>query len=962
MSEGRSGTARRLLAYGACAAALLGAIGFAHYIHESQRRERDAAEDLGVLAEFEARQIASWRRERIGDASLHTEALLIVGRVQQVLDGSAPGLVAETANWLAKLRESYGYTQAFLVDAAGRPVVASGAEAGSLPDSAADLARRALTETQPVSRLDRGPGGGPLGLLVASALRVADGQAPPGALVLRMDVEPQLLVPRLATAPLGPTAETFLIRHEGDDVVFLTPLRHDPPLPLRLPRTTPDLVGAAATAPDAPASVRGRDYAGTPVLAAARRVPGTDWFALAKLDRSAIAWPARRQAALLAASTGAVLLVAGLLAALLSLRSREARRLAHERERHRRREAELRSAYLSQFAPDAILLADEDAKVLDANERALEMFGAVRGDLIGRHGSALFAEPDRARFDELRERALAGEAIEARAVRDDGSAFPVETTARRIEFEGTPYLVAVVRDVSERRAAAAALEAANRRFRAVFENANDAILLVDGVRIVECNERAAELLGRPRRELLAHGLDGSELEAGICQRARDSVDRRSGGAVVFSQRLGGRDGPGREVEVSVSRLDLDQRDLTLVVARDVSERRRFEQRERQAQKMEALGQLAGGIAHDFNNLLTAIVGHSEILELEIPETDPSQREMLAEIRHSAELGASLTRKLLAFSRGQELRLRVVEVNEAIRSVERLLRPLVGESVALRLRLAGEPLRVRIDRGQFEQILVNLAVNARDAMPEGGTLTFHTASVGASVGGAVGGAVGPQGASGAGAGRVRIRVCDTGVGMDEAVRIRALEPFFTTKEPGRGTGLGLATVYGIVRQSGGELSLHSGPGRGTTVEIVLPRTHEASVDEPTAPRRVSGGSESLLLVDDSAAVRRVTVAALESAGYRVEATTAPHEAFQRMEKDPERFDLVITDVVMPGMSGIELVRRLRGLRPDLRVLYVSGYAPEEILARAPDDEPVDLVPKPFTPALLTERVRRALDRP
>ncbi len=384
---------------------------------------------------------------------------------------------------------------------------------------------------------------------------------------------------------------------------------------------------------------------------------------------------------------------------------------------------------------------------------------------------------------------------------------------------------------------------------------------------------------------------------------------------------------------------------------DVSERKELESQLMQSQKMESVGRLAGGVAHDFNNLLTAIFGE---LELATSDLQPSSelRASLGVIREAAERASQLTSQLLAFARQQVFALQTVDLNGLVLRLADLLGRLLGEDIRLELATSQELWRVRVDPHQVEQVIVNLSVNAREAMIHGGTLTIETRSE----------RVTPESARmGIEPGDYAVvSVRDTGTGMDESVRERAFEPFFTTKE--MGTGLGLATCYGIVQQLGGQIRLDSEPGRGTTVQMFLPRSHESPTEVLEAPKSPAEGHEVVLVVEDEPAVRSMTVRGLRKHGYTVLEAMSGHDALERIESSAIPIDLVVSDVVMPEMSGRELAQRVVAVSPETRLLFVSGYT-DSIVARhglGEDEAEVPFLQKPYTPATLARKVRSLLD--
>jgi two-component system cell cycle sensor histidine kinase/response regulator CckA len=377
---------------------------------------------------------------------------------------------------------------------------------------------------------------------------------------------------------------------------------------------------------------------------------------------------------------------------------------------------------------------------------------------------------------------------------------------------------------------------------------------------------------------------------------------------------------------------------------------------RQVQKMEAIGRLAGGVAHDFNNLLTVILSYSSMLCNALPTSHPARVD-IQEIHKAGERAAALTRQLLAFSRQQVLEPRVLDLNKILLDMDGMTRRLLGEDIALRI-VPGENLRpVRVDAAQMEQVIMNLAVNARDAMPRGGVLTIATENVELAESYV-------DAYAGARAGRyVALTVSDTGDGMDKATVGRIFEPFFTTKERGKGTGLGLATVFGVVKQSGGYIGVDSEPGRGTTFRVVLPPSEDGAASAATTRAASVArpvGTEMILLVEDEGQVRTLLRNILLRAGYRVFDTSSPDEALRESERFEGEIHLLVTDVVMPGMNGRQLAERVMSGRAKIRVLYLSGYSEDIIAHHGVLDPGVTLLPKPVTPEALLQRVREVLD--
>jgi two-component system cell cycle sensor histidine kinase/response regulator CckA len=511
----------------------------------------------------------------------------------------------------------------------------------------------------------------------------------------------------------------------------------------------------------------------------------------------------------------------------------------------------------------------------------------------------------------------------------------------------------------QRRHAEEALRASEERFRALVENSSDGLLLIDRVgRITYTTPSSERHLGWKPDQMIGRSvfdfLDTEDRErVGI--RMAEAL-RHPGKVVTAEGRFHHGDGSWRIMEgVAVNRLtDRSVRAIILNI-RDLTERRRLEEQLRQSQKMEAVGQLAGGVAHDFNNLLTAILGYCNLMLDDIPLDNPIRSD-LEEVRLAGERAAALTRQLLAFSRRQMLQPQVVDINAIIRQIEKLLRRLISADVELVTDLAPELPPVRVDPASLEQVLMNLAVNARDAMPLGGRLTIETAQVDLDETYAISHADVVPGSY------IMLAVGDTGEGMDEATRLRVFEPFFTTKEQGKGSGLGLATVYGIVTQSGGHVWVYSEPGHGTVFKVYLPRA-EAVKPVPVAEHERAaarkGGWETVLLVEDESAVRALAREVLRRHGYVVLEARHGVDALRLAERHPDDIHLMITDVVMPHMGGRELAERLIAVRPNMKVLFMSGYTDQAVMDRhiTPGSA---FLQKPFTPQAFARKVRTVLD--
>ncbi len=623
--------------------------------------------------------------------------------------------------------------------------------------------------------------------------------------------------------------------------------------------------------------------------------------------------------------------------------------------------SEMRYRRLFESAQDGIVILDAvTGMIVDINPFLLNLLGYARQAVLGRKiweiGFSKDLLANQSNFTELQQKG---------SVRYED--LPLETIDGRrieVEFVSNVYLVGGhkviqcnIRDITERRQAERALRLQSAALTAA---ANPMVITDRGGTIQWVNTAFAEVTGYGAEESLGKN-PRQLLRSGVHEPTfyKDMWDTILGGAVWHGEITNRRkDGTLYPEEMTITPVKDASGEITHFVAikQDLTRRKQLEAQLRQAQKMESVGRLAGGIAHDFNNLLTVILGTVDLSLADRNEADPLLADLL-EVRRAGEQAARLTRQLLAFSRQQILQPKVLNLNEAVAEMMNLLQRLLGEDVTVAFAPGIDLDFVKVDPGQVEQVLINLGINARDAMPGGGTLTIETRNVTLDEAFAAGHPTAQPGP------HVQLLVSDTGIGMDEATRLQIFEPFFTTKTSAKGTGLGLSTVYGIVKQSGGTIWVQSDPGRGSCFSIYLPRAEgPPTTTEDVPPVTVSRGSETILVVEDENALRSLAKRLLETAGYSVLVAANGEEALACIERQDAPVHLVLTDLVMPGMGGRELAKRLSARFPKLKIVFTSGYTDDAILHQGPFDDGTHFLGKPYTMAGLRTKVRNVLDSP
>ena len=613
-------------------------------------------------------------------------------------------------------------------------------------------------------------------------------------------------------------------------------------------------------------------------------------------------------------------------------------------------------------APNPIIVLNPDTSTRYVNPALENLTGFSSSELIGSKApypwwtKETLAKTSR----DLKEAMHKGEKqLENLFQKKNGERFWVEITSVPIMKNGEfKYYLANWVDITNHKEAEEALKKSEEKFKAIFNESLDVVMIMDSEsgEILSVNQSVSHILGYENKGLLEKHF--SILFPSESKLTGNNLLEKLfiHGSVFESQEFVRADGSVLPMDLTATVVPWDKGKAILATFRDVSERKILEDQFRQAQKMEAIGVLAGGVAHDFNNLLTTIIGCSDLMMMSIGK-DHELREDLEDIKKAGYQAASLTRQLLAFSRRQILEPKVIDLNDVIPDMDRMLRRLIGEDIDLETVLTPDLGRVEADPGQIEQIIMNLAVNARDAMPRGGRLTIETANMDLDVTYArnhMAVTPGPY---------VMMAISDSGTGMDEETLSKVFDPFFTTKEVGKGTGLGLSTIYGIVKQSNGNIWAYSEPGKGTTFKIYLPRV-EKEIEETEAVEAAAEsltGSEAILVVEDNEMVRDLVQTIFQRHGYSVLTAQDGEEAIKVSKEHDGPIHLMVTDVVMPNMSGKELAERLNALRPDMKVLYMSGYTDNAIVHHGVLAQEMVFIQKPFTPESLARKVREVIDK-
>ncbi len=951
------------------------------WFYRSQDREmrRRAIEELQAVARMKLDQIVAWRAAALADAVLLMESPFLAEGVSAWMDRPETATLEKILGRVRSMRRHKHYADVLIVDASGKIHLSLDGKSVRLHSEALQAVEDALRLRRPViTELHRGPGDLPPHLdIVAPVFRMQGGVAEPaGAIVLREDAR-QTLYPLIQSwLTPSPSAETLLVRRDQDHVLFLNDLRFrkGAALDLRIPLTRTD-VPAVMAVRGSTGVVEGKDYRGVEVLSVLNRIPNSPWLMVAKVDAKEVFAFWRFQAVLIAALILALMAAMAVAAGALIQRNKKVYFRDLFRTREALLESEARHRMILMSVGDGVLVTDSQGRVTMLNPVAETLTGWRQDEAVGRSIEEVFRiinEETRASVESpvpkvLREGRIIGLANHTLLIAKDGAEFPIADSGAPIRTPDGAIsgVVLVFRDQRAERAADEFLRRSEQQFRDLFTRMLEGFALHE----IICDETGRPtdyrfLQVNPAFEHMT-GLSASAIVGRTVREVMPGIESHwidTYGEVALT---------GRPIQLENYTKELDRHyrisafcpspgqfavsfeDITSV-KRAEAEKEQLQAQLLQAQKMEAIGRLAGGVAHDFNNMLSIILGYGDML-LEAAPPDHPFRESLKEVVDAGMRAKSLTRQLLAYGRKQMLEMKTAGLNQIIRNFEKLLRRTIGEDIRMQLMLSPEDIPVRVDIPQMEQVLMNLAVNARDAMPEGGVLTIETDI------NVLDEAYAKEKPGVSPGTYAMMAISDNGCGMDPETQAKIFDPFFTTKDMDKGTGLGLSMVYGIVKQHGGNVWVYSEPGQGSTFKIYLPvasKTPSVEVEIPeTAPAPVS--DTTVLVVEDEPTVRRLVCTMLKKGGFHVlEADGAP-AAIELADNYKGHIHLVLSDVVMPEMKGNELAQRIVALHPEAKALFMSGYTENVIFRQGILDRGVQFIQKPFSAKGLREKVQKAI---
>lgn len=992
-------SAPQWLIWGILGIFLVLSVGGAWFFQQQRNQARyQTEEQLLTIARFKANEIAQWRAARLHDAAVLAGDPFFLEAAQAWMQSPDPINRKKLLDHFRTIQKQYSYWNILLTSPEAKNLlVFNGPSGGALGKTAANSLTEAL-RNKSVVMTDLIPGEGPLPVrldTIAPLISSSNKAVPFGAIVLVSDVQ-TYLYPLIQSWPLpSKSAESLLVRRDGDSVLYLNELRHrkNTAFILRLPLTQTSLPAVMAVQ-GRKGVVEGAHYRGVNVFSAMQPVAGTTWYLVAKMDESeALAAWHNRSLLIIGLTISLFLAAVAMIGAVWQQNMKVSYRLNLETEKARSA-AEQQYGTTLMCIGDGVIVTDAKGLVTLLNPVAEELTGWTHGEALGRPVESIFNicnENTRQKVDNPIQKVIesgltVGLANHTVLISNSGVEYPIMDSSAPIRDANGDLIgiVLVFRDQTAERAAERLLKTERDNLQAILRASPVGLLVFD--------ETEHLTIASPEAERLFHRKlkPGDSLRCGEFLGCWNCTTYLEGcgesepcSACALNNAIRGalREGKGVQNQDCIIERQVDGNKESLflsfgiapvllegfwhavVVLQDVSDRilaekrsERLAQQLQQAMKMEAIGRLAGGVAHDFNNLLTGIGGYTELLISNLNPQDP-MLEDLNEIRKATQSAATLTSQLLAFSRKQLIEPRILSLNDLISGLRKMIQRLIGEDIELQAILKNNLSSVKIDPGQFEQILVNMAVNARDAMPDGGKLTIETANVDLDEDYQT---THPYISPGR---YVMLAISDTGCGMNAEVKSHLFEPFYTTKQKGRGTGLGLATIYGAVKQSGGSIEVYSEPEKGTTFRIYLPAIAQPAelLDiEKSISTSLPGGEETILLVEDERIVRELAIKILKRLKYNILPASNGTEALGIARNYSGVINLLITDVVMPGMNGRQLAEQLQLIRPQIKVLFTSGYTENAIAHHGVIDSNLNFIGKPYSSRDLARKIRQVLE--
>lgn len=933
--------------------------------HEKQYSMR-TEQELSAIKELKVSQIVNWREERVNDVRILSENQAIIRNISRFMENERDHkLKDETLELMSDLVKYYSYEWAMLFNAEGRLMLLAGEKPDHIENSVKGYIADAMKKKK-VGFIDlhKGEVTGEIhfGISVPLFLEVNKESRFAGVLILRIDPF-KFLYPLIQSWPTpSRTGETLLVRREGNKVVFLNELRHRRDtaftlFSLRFPLSKRDLPATMAVL-GTTGIIEGIDYRGVPVMASIGAIPDSPWFIVSKMDKEEIYAPMRERIWVVVIFVVLLLLGSALGIGLVWRQQRVMYyRKQYEAAKAYRILASRQEAILASV-PDIIMEVDNNKVYTWANQAGKEFFGE---EVIGKE-AAYYFEGEQDTYNVVQPLFKGDEKIihvESWQRRMDGQKRLLAWWCRVLKDESGNVVGALssAQDITERKKAEESLRKSEAFINNILESVGEGFVVVDPeFKIISANRaycemqktRLEDIIGKHCHEVSHHNDKPCFMEGEDC--APNHTFKTGESHFTIHTHYDKENNPSYIETRSYPMKDAEGKVFAVIeVLNNITEKRMLEGQLRHSQKMEAIGILAGGIAHDFNNMLNVIIGYASLMQMHLKQDDPKM-EQVKEILKAGDRAAHLTKGLLTFSRKQVMEIRRINLNEIIESFKKMLERIIGEDIELKIVNSGQALTVKADIVQIEQVLLNLASNARDAMPKGGLLMIETMPIN------IDNAFIKMHGYGEPGMHALITISDTGEGIDDRTREKIFEPFFTTKELGRGTGLGLSIVYGIIKQHNGYINCYSETGKGTTFKIYLPLiAEEAEKIEMAEAELPEGGTETILIAEDDASVRGLIKQILEGVGYKVIEAVDGEDAVVKFKENKEKIHLLLFDMIMPKKNGKDAYEDIKGIRHDIKAVFTSGYAADIIGIEGG----FEFISKPVSPNELLRKVREVL---